>query len=455
MQVDEPPIAHGRPFTQGEADLLRVGEQQLDLLQERTLRARHLLGGHGRRRGGVERPLKHGARGIDIAAILQLRVRQQHARLAELEREGADARGHLGLDESLVQATRRFVAEDVGQHVDGREVWVRPRGNVVTDHREGRVPSATQHRESLAVLHRFDRVRLVEQVALLERPLRLGNRPEGLLDQLEGLLRLELSGDDEHGVVRLVVLPVERLQPVDRHALDVFLRPDGRAAVAMPQVGRGHHALEQHAERGVLSRLELIAHHRELALEVLLRDEAVHHAIRLELQGPRDVRIRGGHGLEVVRAIVPGAAVRSCAVRGELLRHVLVLGRALEHHVLQQVRHAGLAVAFVTRSDEIRDVDRRRRLRGVGEEEHVQPVGQRVLGDALDARELRGSLAVRRERRRDQERGAQRDRAANGIMQERHGNLGWVEAIRQITGACKEPTEGQCRGRVSSGMRVG
>ena len=58
--------------------------------------------------------------------------------------------------------------------------------------------------------------------------------------------------------------------------------------------------------------------------------------------------------------------------------------RALEHHVLEQVRHAGLAVALEARADEVRDVDRHRRLRRVGEQQHLQPVVEPVLGDALD-----------------------------------------------------------------------
>ncbi len=57
---------------------------------------------------------------------------------------------------------------------------------------------------------------------------------------------------------------------------------------------------------------------------------------------------------------------------------------ALEQHVLEQVRHAGLAVALVARADEVGDVDRDRRLGGIGEEQHAQAVGEQVFGDAFD-----------------------------------------------------------------------
>src|SRR5581483_428763 len=95
-----------------------------------------------------------------------------------------------------------------------------------------------------------------------------------------------------------------------------------------------------------------------------------------------------GEDLEVVGAIGPGGAVHLGATLLELRQHLGALGRALEHQVLEQVRHAGLAVAFVARADEVGDVHRQRRLGRVGEEQHAQAVRQRVLGDAIDGDDL-------------------------------------------------------------------
>ena len=57
--------------------------------------------------------------------------------------------------------------------------------------------------------------------------------------------------------------------------------------------------------------------------------------------------------------------------------------RALEQQVFEQVRHAGFAVALVPAADAVGQVDRRRRLRVVGRQQHLQAVGQAVFGDAL------------------------------------------------------------------------
>ena len=92
-------------------------------------------------------------------------------------------------------------------------------------------------------------------------------------------------------------------------------------------------------------------------------------------------------GLEVVRAVEPGRAVESRAVLGQLLRDVRVLRRALEQHVLEQVRHAGFAVALVARAHHVRHVDRDRWLDWSGNSRTRRPL-RGVLGDALDRRDL-------------------------------------------------------------------
>ena len=51
--------------------------------------------------------------------------------------------------------------------------------------------------------------------------------------------------------------------------------------------------------------------------------------------------------------------------------------RPLEDHVLQQVGHAGLAVAFVPRTDQHGQVDRDGRLRRVGIQQDRRPLSSR------------------------------------------------------------------------------
>ena len=125
----------------------------------------------------------------------------------------------------------------------------------------------------------------------------------------------------------------------------------------------------------VLAHLELVAHDRHLAVEVLLRDERVHHAVGLEIERPAQVLVGRLEGLEVVRAIEPRAC-RSAARRATVSSCGMfaVLRRALEQQVLEQVRHARLAVALVARADQVGDVHGDRGLRLVGEQQHVQAV---------------------------------------------------------------------------------
>ena len=216
----------------------------------------------------------------------------------------------------------------------------------------------------------------------------LGIDAEVLGDVFKCFLFVELAGDDQHGVVGLVELLVEGPQVVDRHALDVGAVADGRLAVVVPFVGDGRHPLRQHALGRVLARLELVADHGELGREVFGLDRAVDHAVGLELDGELEVLVAGRQGLEVVGPIDPGRAVEL----GPALLHgpgdVGVGGRPLEDHVLQQVGHAGLAVALVPRADQDRQVDGDLGAGRIGEQEHAQAVIQPVLGDPLDRGDL-------------------------------------------------------------------
>ena len=60
---------------------------------------------------------------------------------------------------------------------------------------------------------------------------------------------VELARHDEHDIVRLVILPVERAQVFDRHTLDVAAVADGCFSVVVPIVGGGFDPLQEHALR--------------------------------------------------------------------------------------------------------------------------------------------------------------------------------------------------------------
>ena len=162
----------------------------------------------------------------------------------------------------------------------------------------------------------------------------------------------------------------------------------------MPLVGDGHHPLREDRLGRVLAGLELVADDRELGGEVLGLDGAIDHAVGLETDGELEVLIAGGQGLEVVGPVHVGRAVEL----GPALLHgpgdVRVGRRPLEDHVLQQVGHAGLAVALVPRADQDGQVDGHLGTRRVGEQEDAQAVVQPVLGDPFHRRDLRRAIGV-------------------------------------------------------------
>ncbi|MNT47791.1 hypothetical protein D3C72_1845320 [compost metagenome] len=97
----------------------------------------------------------------------------------------------------------------------------------------------------------------------------------------------------------------------------------------------------------------------------------------------------GGEAGEIVGAVAGGRTVGLQAAARELAHGVAGGGRAFEQHVFKQVRHAGLAVVFVARTDQVGHVDRGRGLGLVGNQQHSQAIGQSVFGDAFNRGGLR------------------------------------------------------------------
>ena len=141
----------------------------------------------------------------------------------------------------------------------------------------------------------------------------------------------------------------------------------------MPLERGRKHALDEDAVRIVLAVFHLVAHHGHLAVEILAGDERVDHAIGFHGERPVEVLRRRGEGLVIIRAIEPGRAIEIHAAPPELGHDVAARRGALEHQMLEQMRHAGLAVIFVRRADPIGDVDRRRGLGCIRKEQHRQP----------------------------------------------------------------------------------
>ena len=241
---------------------------------------------------------------------------------------------------------------------------------------------AAQFDKPLAVLRRFNCVRRLKGAR------RFRNRGDRVADHRERSRDIELSSDDQHGVVRLVVLAIEVGQPIDGNLFEIGARADDRLAVVVPEVGGGHDALFEDVLCVVLATFELVAHHGHLGIEQRLFHSHVDHALGFQSQRPPKIRVAGGHGLEIVGAVVVRGAVPLRAVVGQFLLDVAVIGRANEVHMLEQMRHSGFAVSLKARADQVRHVDGDLWVRRIGEQQDAQAVGIVVLGEAAEARLL-------------------------------------------------------------------
>ncbi len=226
--------------------------------------------------------------------------------------------------------------------------------------------------------------------------LRLGDATESVGDASQGDIGIEFAGNQQDGVVRLVVHVVEALQVLDADIFDIAAVADRRAAVAVPVISDALQPLEQHVSRIVFAHLELVPDHRHLGVEVLPGDEGIDHAVCLERNRPGEIVIGGRQQFVIVGPVEPCRAIEAGAALLEFLRDIVVRRRALEHQVLEQVGHAGLAVVLVARADQIGDVDRQGWLRGIGKQQHMQTVVEPVFGNALDLRDERDACWQRR-----------------------------------------------------------
>ena len=106
----------------------------------------------------------------------------------------------------------------------------------------GYLTDALESYGPLPVLDRFPCVGRPQDV--VDIAVRRRDGSEFLYDEVERERRVEVARDHEKRVVRLVVLPVEGLKPLDRHILYVRSGSDRRVRVVVPQVARREYALE-------------------------------------------------------------------------------------------------------------------------------------------------------------------------------------------------------------------
>ena len=211
----------------------------------------------------------------------------------------------------------------------------------------------------------------------------------------------EVSHETQHCVVRRVVRAEELRNVRDARRIQILHRSDRRMLVGEVVVEHFAEALVCAAVRLVVdAQAPLFLHRVTLIVQLLLRDLERAHAIGFQKQ--RELELVRGQRLEVEREIGVRRAVHRSAVREHLVEVFAVADvlRALEHHVLEEVREAGEPLALVARADVVRDVKRNDGRAVVLHELHAQTILQRDLGELHADLRRRRSIRQRHDRNR-------------------------------------------------------
>ena len=186
------------------------------------------------------------------------------------------------------------------------------------------------------------------------------------LHHRERFRSVNLPADQQHGVIRLIVIAIKSLQAWHRYILNIGARTDGRFTIVVPQEHGRDDALGHDIDGTVFTNLEFIAHHRHFTRQIARANGRIHHAIRFERQSPIEIFFARGKYFVIVGAISPGGSIPLRTALREFLGDLWVIFAALEQHVLQQMRHARLTIIFMARTNEVGDVDDNRWLRHIG-----------------------------------------------------------------------------------------
>ena len=250
----------------------------------------------------------------------------------------AAASGPIDVPEEARAAAR---AQDLRQQVDCELVVAADALGVPAVHRVALLQVAVRAAETELGLRRLARSGLL-RIAVV------GELAVGGHDRLLDLGRADVAGDDEDHVAWHVegaeeveqVLAFDIAQDLvgsDPPALDPVLREGGR-----------EHPLQRQRRRVVELAVRLLDHDLRFALELLGVEERVGDRVGHDLEGSREPL--GRHDEVVVGRVVDRAGVGVAADGRELLADLFRAGkllRALEEHVLEQVRHAGDLVRLV------------------------------------------------------------------------------------------------------------
>ena len=209
-----------------------------------------------------------------------------------------------------------------------------------------------------------------------------GDVAEVFLDDRARGLHVHVARDHERGVVGGVERREKLLHVGQRCGIELGQVAVEVVRVVPVRVGQLRHVEPRKATIRLVEHvhLDLVLHHALLVDEVLLRDHEAAHPVGF---GPeRGLQRVGRHDFEVVRVVETGGAVQDSAGALDELDelHLAEVFRALEHHVLEEMREAGAPLRLDAEADAVVHGDRGRRHRLVGGDHDAQPILEREVG---------------------------------------------------------------------------
>ncbi len=238
--------------------------------------------------------------------------------------------------------------------------------------------------------------------------------------------QIDIAGQYQHGIVRAVPALEPGFDVIQGGGIEIVHRTDDRVVIRVAfRIAGLQQMIEHAAVRLVFTLAFFVLYHATLLIQPGLVDgaEQMAHAVGFHEQG--HVQGRSRHVLEIVGAVgVGGAVLIGGADQFEGFEEfALVVFRALEHQVFEQVRETAAAERLVLGSDVVPDVDGDDRRLTVGMHDHTQAIrqGEFLIGDVHG----RGAGGV--SRRHEIRRGAEKGETERGRQQcfvsESHGRL--------------------------------
>ena len=178
------------------------------------------------------------------------------------------------------------------------------------------------------------------------------------LGAFQHVLSIDVADDDQRRVAGDVVPPVVAEQIVARHRAQVVDPSNRGMTIRVGTEGRRRHFRIQKLIWIILAALQLGDDDGTLGFAVLRLVQAIRHALRFD-EEQRVERIVPRR-LEIGGLIDPGVAVPAAAKPLDDPLHLVAgdVSGSLEIHVLDPMRHAGVARRFVSGADTVPTPDR-------------------------------------------------------------------------------------------------